>query len=128
MCVFMRLCRNLDKYPEASTTPGVLVVRLDAPLFFANTPHFEAAIKRRMEEGAAEARDAGCELCCLGSNMGGVLPNSPACQRLGAAWVHLGVGDLQQHVCRSLPVGRRGTSKLSNTLAVHHWAKQRLGC
>ena len=56
-----RICRNLDKYPEAATTPGVLVVRLDAPLFFANTAHFEGAIKRRIEESEAEAHDAGCE-------------------------------------------------------------------
>lgn len=56
-----RICRNLDKYPEAATTPGVLVVRLDAPLFFANTAHFEGAIKRRIQESEAEAHDAGCE-------------------------------------------------------------------
>lgn len=62
---YLHLHRNVDKYPEATTTPGVVVVRLDAPLFFANTAHFEGAIKNRIEGGTAEARNAGCECTLL---------------------------------------------------------------
>lgn len=56
------LNRNIEKYPEAETTPGIVVVRLDAPLFFANTSHFEGSIKRLVKAGQKEAAEAGCEL------------------------------------------------------------------
>lgn len=52
----------MEKYPEASTTPGIVVLRLDAPLFFANTAHFETKINQNIEEGDKEARAAGGEL------------------------------------------------------------------
>lgn len=53
--------RNVDKYPEAEKTPGIVVVRLDAPLFFANTAHFENSIERHVKEGQREAHEAGRE-------------------------------------------------------------------
>jgi MFS superfamily sulfate permease-like transporter len=37
----------------------VVVVRLDAPLFFANTTHFEGNIKAHIEDGQAAAHSAG---------------------------------------------------------------------
>lgn len=61
-CVLFCRCRNVEKYPEASTTPGVVVVRLDAPLFFANTNHFEGSIKRHLKEGKHAAVEAGRKL------------------------------------------------------------------
>lgn len=33
--------RNIEQYPHAETVPGVLVVRLDAPVYFANVQHME---------------------------------------------------------------------------------------
>jgi anti-anti-sigma regulatory factor len=39
--------------------PGIVIVRLDAPLFFANTVHFEQAISDHLAEGQDIARDAG---------------------------------------------------------------------
>ena len=55
------VCRNVDKYPEATTTPGIVTVRLDAPLFFANTAHFENSIDRHISEGKEAAAAAGGE-------------------------------------------------------------------
>lgn len=66
--VCCRVCccgRNVEKYPEAKTTPGVVVVRLDAPLFFANATHFEGSIARHIEIGQKEAKAAGGRsICC----------------------------------------------------------------
>lgn len=53
--------RNVDKYPEAEKTPGIVIVRLDAPLFFANTAHFENSIERHVQKGQREAHEAGRE-------------------------------------------------------------------
>jgi MFS superfamily sulfate permease-like transporter len=53
--------RNAEKYPEAEKIPGIVVVRLDAPLFFANTAHFENNIRRHVKQGQREAHEAGRE-------------------------------------------------------------------
>ena len=53
--------RSIEKYRTAQQTPGVLVVRLDAPLFFANCPHFESAVEKMVEEENDRAADAGGE-------------------------------------------------------------------
>jgi MFS superfamily sulfate permease-like transporter len=45
--------RNVEQYPSAELTPGVLVVRLDAPVFFANV-HWMAT---RLEDYEAEAEE-----------------------------------------------------------------------
>lgn len=34
----MRWRRNIKQYPEAKQVDGLLIVRIDAPLFFANVP------------------------------------------------------------------------------------------
>lgn len=31
--------RNVEQYPNASTVPGVLVLEIDAPIFFANSAY-----------------------------------------------------------------------------------------
>lgn len=36
--------RNVERYPEATRTPGILALRLDAPLFFANTAFLKATL------------------------------------------------------------------------------------
>jgi MFS superfamily sulfate permease-like transporter len=36
--------RNIKQYPGAEQTPGVLVVRLDAPIYFANVQWFQDKI------------------------------------------------------------------------------------
>ncbi|KAF8060559.1 SULTR2 [Scenedesmus sp. PABB004] len=50
---------SVSKYEGAETTPGIVVVRLDAPLFFANTVHFESAITHYLADGDDAAREAG---------------------------------------------------------------------
>ena len=38
--------RNLMRFPEAETDPGILIVRYDGPLTFANRAHFESEMER----------------------------------------------------------------------------------
>lgn len=45
-----RQYRNLERHPEAETTPGVLVVRMDAQLYFANTTYFRDALRELESE------------------------------------------------------------------------------
>jgi SulP family sulfate permease len=42
--------RKLDQHPEAETFPGVLLVRIDAPLFFANTRFLRQTLHRLEDE------------------------------------------------------------------------------
>jgi len=51
--------RNLDRHPQALTTSGVVVFRMDASLFFANVAHF----KERLRE--VEQRDAALKTVVL---------------------------------------------------------------
>lgn len=37
--------RNVERFPEAIQTPGVLMIRFDAPLFFANTNYLKNQVK-----------------------------------------------------------------------------------
>jgi MFS superfamily sulfate permease-like transporter len=37
----MQVYRNIQQYPSAEMVPGVLVVRLDAPVYFANVQWME---------------------------------------------------------------------------------------
>lgn len=61
--------RNIEKYDNAVPPhPQIVAVRLDAPLFFANTPHFESTIRDYL--AAAQAAAASCECVgrpCVGS-------------------------------------------------------------
>jgi SulP family sulfate permease len=45
--------RNVERSPAAVTTPGVLVVRVDAPLYFANAEY----LKEKLERVAAEREE-----------------------------------------------------------------------
>uniref|UniRef100_A0A383W800 STAS domain-containing protein n=1 Tax=Tetradesmus obliquus TaxID=3088 RepID=A0A383W800_TETOB len=51
--------RSVQKYPGAETIPGIVIVRLDAPLFFANTNHFENSIADHLAAGQGLAEEAG---------------------------------------------------------------------
>ncbi|MGQ9647596.1 MAG: SulP family inorganic anion transporter [Thermodesulfobacteriota bacterium] len=44
------LFRNILRYPEAATFPGVLLVRIDASLYFANTGFLEDYLHKRLSE------------------------------------------------------------------------------
>lgn len=47
--------RNVLRYPEAERTPGVVIVRLDAPLFFANATYLTGQVRRLVEEESPRA-------------------------------------------------------------------------
>lgn len=52
-------CRNVEQYPEAEQTPGILAVRLDAPVYFANVQRFQDVLSSYEKESAAYARKNG---------------------------------------------------------------------
>jgi hypothetical protein len=53
--------RNVDKYADARPPhPQIVAVRLDAPLFFANTLHFEHTIKEHLAAAEAGAASSEC--------------------------------------------------------------------
>ncbi len=41
--------RDLNNHPEGETYPGLLILRFDGGLFFANTPNFISAVRRAIE-------------------------------------------------------------------------------
>jgi sulfate permease, SulP family len=43
---------DLDAYPDATTEPGLLVYRFDAPLFFMNAERFRARVQQVLEDNA----------------------------------------------------------------------------
>eukprot|EP00879_Flechtneria_rotunda_P025827 GHRR01027477.1.p1 GENE.GHRR01027477.1~~GHRR01027477.1.p1 ORF type:complete len:160 (+),score=32.59 GHRR01027477.1:197-676(+) len=53
--------RSVERYPDAHTMPGIVALRLDAPLFFANTVHFNQRIYDHLKQGDIQAREAGCK-------------------------------------------------------------------
>jgi MFS superfamily sulfate permease-like transporter len=38
--------RSLENYPEGETYPGLLILRFDGTLFYANTPDFISAVRQ----------------------------------------------------------------------------------
>lgn len=42
--------RNIKRYPEAKTFPGVLILRIDASLYFANMAFIEDFLRHRIED------------------------------------------------------------------------------
>jgi SulP family sulfate permease len=43
--------RNLERFPEAKTFPEVLILRIDASLYFANMAFFENLLRKRIVDG-----------------------------------------------------------------------------
>ncbi len=43
--------RNVKRHPHAQVTPGVVAIRVDAPLYFANTAFLEQTLRDAMGEG-----------------------------------------------------------------------------
>lgn len=42
--------RSVDQYPDATSTPGILILQIDAPIYFANTNYLRERISRWMDE------------------------------------------------------------------------------
>lgn len=51
--------RSVKRYKDAHTVPGIVIVRLDAPLHFGNVLHFEQLIQDLLEDGDKDARQGG---------------------------------------------------------------------
>jgi len=54
--------RNIKQYPEARTVPGVLVVRIDAPFYFASVHTIRDMFNRYTKRANAEAAAASTRL------------------------------------------------------------------
>ena len=52
----LRGYHDLSRYPEGERIPGVVIVRFDAPLFFANGDLFEAFVRSRVKDAGADTR------------------------------------------------------------------------
>ncbi|ONI15263.1 hypothetical protein PRUPE_3G033800 [Prunus persica] len=39
--------RNVEQYPNASNVPGILILEIDAPIYFANTNYLYQLLKRK---------------------------------------------------------------------------------
>jgi len=42
--------RNIKRYPEAKTEPGILIYRFDSNLYFANVEHFRESIQEKIDQ------------------------------------------------------------------------------
>jgi sulfate permease, SulP family len=45
-----RVFRNVDRFPEVETYPGTLILRIDAPLYFANMSFLESSLRSALVE------------------------------------------------------------------------------
>lgn len=43
--------RSIEQYPDAKVVPGVVIVRLDAPIYFANCTYFQDKLEDYEAEG-----------------------------------------------------------------------------
>ena len=48
--------RNVDRYPDATRPPGVLAIRIDAPLYFANTAFLKTLINTHISAAPSDTR------------------------------------------------------------------------
>ena len=44
--IFSASCRNVRQYPEAEAVPGLLLARVGAPIYFANTQHIVEHLRK----------------------------------------------------------------------------------
>ncbi|CAL2241315.1 unnamed protein product [Prunus armeniaca] len=51
--------RNVDQYPNASTVPGILILEIDAPIYFANTNYLRERITRWINDEEDGTKSAG---------------------------------------------------------------------
>lgn len=57
--------RNVKQYPQAQAVPGVLAVRIDAPIYFANTQYIRDRLRSFTERYKVWCKDKGVELSYL---------------------------------------------------------------
>ncbi|XP_043698496.1 sulfate transporter 3.1-like [Telopea speciosissima] len=51
--------RNIDQYPVANTVPGVLILQIDAPIYFANASYLRERISRWINEEEDRLKSSG---------------------------------------------------------------------
>ncbi|PQQ21109.1 sulfate transporter 3.1 [Prunus yedoensis var. nudiflora] len=51
--------RNVEQYPNASNVPGILILEIDAPIYFANTNYFRERITRWINDEEDRIKSAG---------------------------------------------------------------------
>ncbi len=54
-----KLYRNVDQYPAATTVPGVLILEIDAPIYFANASYLRERILRWIDEEEDKLKSSG---------------------------------------------------------------------
>ncbi|XP_052187049.1 sulfate transporter 3.1-like isoform X2 [Diospyros lotus] len=66
--------RSLDQYPNANSVPGLLMLRIDAPIYFANSSYLRERISRWIdeEEDKVKSSAGGTSLQFVIFDMGGV--------------------------------------------------------
>ncbi|KAI5315810.1 hypothetical protein L3X38_044986 [Prunus dulcis] len=51
--------RNVEQYPNASNVPGILILEIDAPIYFANTNYLRERITRWINDEEGRIKSAG---------------------------------------------------------------------
>lgn len=59
--------RNVERFPGAETVDGVIAIRIDGPLFFANTVFFEDTINALIKESRAPVTAVVLDAAAIGS-------------------------------------------------------------
>ena len=60
-----------QNFPHSEVIPGILVMRLDAPLYFANSLHFEEKVAEYLEDADEVSRSGGGGYGWAGEGRGG---------------------------------------------------------
>mmetsp|Transcript_17379 Transcript_17379/g.52010 ORF Transcript_17379/g.52010 Transcript_17379/m.52010 type:complete len:696 (+) Transcript_17379:162-2249(+) len=82
--------RNVKQYPEAQQYPGILAVRIDAPLYYANVPTVRDALSKYEEQASERALEGGERLGWI------VVDLSPVSEIDGTA-VHFWFDYIREH-------------------------------
>ena len=59
--------RNIERYPEATRTDGIVALRIDGPLFFANTAFLSDIIAKLVDESPTEVSSVVLDAAAIGS-------------------------------------------------------------
>ncbi|KAL7200732.1 hypothetical protein ACSBR1_032626 [Camellia fascicularis] len=51
--------RSVDQYPNANNVPGILILEIDAPMYFANSSYLRARISRWIDEEEDQLKSSG---------------------------------------------------------------------
>jgi sulfate transporter 4 len=89
--------RNVKQYPEAQQYPGILAVRIDAPLYYANVPTVRESLEKYEALAEERAHEAGEEVSWI------ILDLSPV-PEIDATAVHYWFDYVREHRERGITV------------------------